>query len=192
MNNSKAIEKTIAHAFALKEKGVAVPTILAVFPDERKYIEAAFSFVGELKTKRDELEPREDAFAQLFEGLSLKRSATVPIKEEDKVVIEKQIKRAERELPREQNSREVVPTPFSFDFIKTKWSFGIMTAVVIVLAYVFLPNLTEKPTSGDSVLGLFASELQDESQTVKDDRDISLARSDSTDIQIFDTSYDTN
>lgn len=67
--SSRNIEKAIHHALALKEKGVAEPTILAVFPEERTYIQAVFGFVGALKTKREELDPDIETFEKLLDVL---------------------------------------------------------------------------------------------------------------------------
>ena len=70
MPNIKDIEKSIQHAFALKEKGVAVPTILAVFPDEREYIAAAFDFVGTLKKEKGSLTPDAELLSLILSTLS--------------------------------------------------------------------------------------------------------------------------
>ncbi len=66
---SRNIEKAIQHALDLKDKGVAEQTILAVFPEEQKYIRAVFGFTGVLKSKREELDPSIETFESVLRGL---------------------------------------------------------------------------------------------------------------------------
>jgi hypothetical protein len=186
MTDNKTIEKAILHAIALKEKGVTVPTILAVFPDEKKYISAAFEFIGNLRSKREDLTPPEEAFAKALVALS-----ALPPEES----VQKNFKTGIDTLKHRISSvpRESLISTFSLPRFSPwmGWALGIV--VIITSAFFVLPHISdsdEETVANDQELS-FSHELAEEINFMNElDNESAADQNEAFNINEFDTRYD--
>ena len=189
MSDNKTIEKAILHAIALKEKGVAVPTILAVFPEERKHISAAFDFIGNLRLKRDDLSPSQESFSKTLVALS-----NMPAVDTSHRHLTENIKGSVSQLKHKIASVPSESFTSSFKIPRLSPYLGWVAGAValVVIAAVAIPKIsTDSTLSTDSFAASFEEELQTEAELIEEgNSDVEIAQSDVLTVNEFDTTYD--
>jgi hypothetical protein len=176
MTDLKVIEKSIAHAFALKEKGVTEPTILAVFPDEKKYIQAAFSFVGALRMKKDELSGNEEIFRLTLNTLDSSEMRSMPHAEKKAAFgFLKSSKISEPVRPVVKKKRRPIKIPWEkFKF----YGVGVLILIALIVAGYAYFFQTNKPLSAEEVLLAYTEESRAKQNSTASTTDTSFITED--------------